>query len=110
MNSVSKLLQHITRVVRDNSDNNDDDDEHVHSALSHRPPIGTKHTFVMTKDVFCSDKLVCHDKSKLVATKVLSPQKYVCYDKCFVASSIPLLRGNTKRADDNEIVINLFFF
>ena len=76
-------------MVRDNSDNNDDD-EHMHSALSHRPPIGTKHTFVMTKDVFCCNKHVCHDKSKLVATKVLSPQKYVCHDKCFVASSILL--------------------
>ena len=96
MNSVSKLLQHITRVVRNNSDNNDDDnDEHMHSALSHRPPICTKHTFVMTKDMFCCDKHVCQDKSKLVATNVLSLQKYVCRDKSFVATSRLLSQQKT---------------
>ena len=40
-----------------------------------------KHTFVATKDVFCHDKYVCHDKTKLVATKLLSRSNFVCRDK-----------------------------
>ena len=56
----------------------------------------SQHVFVMTKvlswkEYFCCNKRhvllwqthVCHNKSKLVATKVLLQQKYVCRDKKF---------------------------
>ena len=40
-----------------------------------------KHTFVATKDVFCRDKRVCRDKSKLVMTKPLLQQAYFYHNR-----------------------------
>ena len=48
-----------------------------------------RHTFATTKDVFCRNKCVCHDKSMLVMTKLLQQSMFVptniCHDKSFVA-------------------------
>ena len=57
-----------------------------------------KHTFVMTKDVFCHkekawcDKTFVATKLMFVTTKPLSQQKYVCRNKSFVVTRILLLR------------------
>ena len=54
-----------------------------------------KHTFVATKDVFC------RDKSKLVTTKLLWQQNYVCRDKSFVAKKLILMAAP---ANDTKVV------
>ena len=66
--------------------------------------LSQQHVFVMTKVLsrkayFCCDKRhvllrqtrVCHNKSKLVATKLLLWEKYVCLDRSFVVTSTLLL-------------------
>ena len=68
----------------------------------------TTNVFVTTKVLwwqayFCRDKrhvlswqiCVCHNKSKLFVTKVLSQQNYVCCDKSFVATKMMLVAAPT---------------
>ena len=77
----------------------------------------------MTKDVFCHDKHVCHDKSKLVMTKLLLRQKlhlwqlpptieavmclwgwvlHVGVDACMCVGVRLLVRGSESGSDWND--------
>ena len=71
---TSLLLSRQTRVGHDKSN----------TCWSRRKFCHDKHSFVATKES------VCCDRSKLVATNVLSRQKYVCPDKSFVETKIIL--------------------
>ena len=58
-----------------------------------------RQVFVMTKDVFCHNKRVCHNKSKIVATKLVATkfslylsQQNVCHNKNMFAATNVILQ------------------
>ena len=59
-----------------------------------------KHTFVASRDVFCCDKYVCHDKSlswqKFCHNKMMLVATNICRDKIFVT---------TKMCDNKSLVM-----